>query len=318
MATYILRRLIMALIIILIVTVIVFLTMRLLPGDPILMWLTQDDLKQLTAEQLQILRHEFGLDKPMFLQYTDWLSGVFQGNLGTSIRYNTSVTSEVLRRIPITLHLGLLAFILGFVFGIPAGVICAVKRGSLTDTVITTLTNIGITVPVFWLGILMMYVFSLYLRWLPTYGYTSPFEDFWLNTRQIIMPVICLAVFPIASTARQTRSSMLEVMRQDYIRTAWSKGLIERRVIMKHALKNGLIPIVTLSGLGLGGILGGSVLIESVFAIPGMGRLVIASVQNHDYAVTQGITLIIASGIILVNLIVDISYGWLDPRIRLG
>jgi peptide/nickel transport system permease protein len=132
------------------------------------------------------------------------------------------------------------------------------------------------------------------------------------------MPVACLALFPIASTARQTRSSMLEVMRQDYIRTAWSKGLKERFVIMKHALKNGLIPIVTLSGLGLGGILGGSVLIESVFAIPGMGRLVVASVQNHDYAVTQGITLIIAAGIILVNLLVDISYGWLDPRIRLG
>jgi peptide/nickel transport system permease protein len=308
----------MAVIIILIVTVIVFLAMRLLPGDPILMLLTQSDLKQLTAEQLQILRHEYGLDRSLFYQYGDWFSGVVKGDLGVSIRYNTSVTSEVLRRLPITLHLGLLAFVFGFVFGIPAGVICAVRRGSKLDSIITALTNIGITVPVFWLGILMMYVFSLYLRWLPTYGYTSPFQDFWLNTKQIIMPVVCLALFPVASTARQTRSSMLEVMRQDYIRTAWSKGLIERIVIMKHAMKNGLIPIVTLSGLGLGGILGGSVLIESVFAIPGMGRLVIASVQNHDYAVTQGVTLIIAAGIILVNLIVDISYGWLDPRIRIG
>ncbi len=318
MATYILRRLFMAVIIILIVTVIVFLAMRLLPGDPILMLLTQSDLKQLTAEQLQILRHEYGLDRSLFYQYGDWFSGVVKGDLGVSIRYNTSVTSEVLRRLPITLHLGLLAFAFGFVFGIPAGVMCAVRRGSKLDSIITALTNIGITVPVFWLGILMMYVFSLYLRWLPTYGYTSPFTDFWLNTKQIIMPVICLALFPVASTARQTRSSMLEVMRQDYIRTAWSKGLIERIVIMKHAMKNGLIPIVTLSGLGLGGILGGSVLIESVFAIPGMGRLVIASVQNHDYAVTQGVTLVIATGIILVNLVVDISYGWLDPRIRIG
>lgn len=308
----------MAVIIILIVTVIVFLAMRLLPGDPILMLLTQSDLKQLTAEQLQILRHEYGLDRSLFYQYGDWFSGVVKGDLGVSIRYNTSVTSEVLRRLPITLHLGLLAFAFGFVFGIPAGVMCAVRRGSKLDAIITALTNIGITVPVFWLGILMMYVFSLYLRWLPTYGYTSPFTDFWLNTKQIIMPVICLALFPVASTARQTRSSMLEVMRQDYIRTAWSKGLIERIVIMKHAMKNGLIPIVTLSGLGLGGILGGSVLIESVFAIPGMGRLVIASVQNHDYAVTQGVTLVIATGIILVNLVVDISYGWLDPRIRIG
>jgi peptide/nickel transport system permease protein len=308
----------MAVIIILIVTVIIFLAMRLLPGDPILMFLTSSDLRQITAEQLQILRHDYGLDKPMYIQYVDWIAGVFHGNLGTSILYKSSVTSEVLRRIPITLHIGLLAFIFGFVFGIPAGIICAVRRGSFLDTTITSLTNIGITIPTFWMGILMMYVFSLYLRWLPTYGYTSPFQDFWLNTRQIIMPVISLAVFPIASTARQTRSSMLEVMRQDYIRTAWSKGLVERIVIMKHAMKNGLIPIVTLSGLGLGGILGGSVLIESVFAIPGMGRLAIASVQAHDYALTQGVTLIIAAGIILVNLVVDISYGWLDPRIRIG
>lgn len=318
MGTYILRRLFLAVIIILIVSVIIFLAMRLLPGDPILMYLTSDDMRSLTEGQLEQLRHEFGLDKPMAVQYLDWLGGVFHGDLGMSIRYNSSVTSEVLRRIPITLHIGLLAFLFGFIFGIPAGVICAVRRGKWIDTIVTSVTNIGITVPVFWLGILMMYVFSIGLGWLPTYGYTSPFEDFWLNTRQLVMPVACLALFPIASTARQTRSSMLEVMRQDYIRTAWSKGLKERFVIMKHALKNGLIPIVTLSGLGLGGILGGSVLIESVFAIPGMGRLVVASVQNHDYAVTQGITLIIAAGIILVNLLVDISYGWLDPRIRLG
>jgi peptide/nickel transport system permease protein len=243
---------------------------------------------------------------------------VLHGDLGRSIRYNASVTSEIIRRLPITLHLGLLAFVLGFVIGIPAGVICALRRGGWLDTVVTVLSNLGITVPVFWLGILLIYVFSMYFRWLPTYGYTSPFEDFWLSTKQLIMPVVCLALFPIAATARQTRSSMLEVMRQDYIRTAWSKGLQERMVIMKHALKNGLIPVITFSGLGLGGIIGGSVLIESVFAIPGMGRLTIASVQNHDYAITQGVTLIIAAGIIFVNLLVDISYAWIDPRIRLG
>jgi peptide/nickel transport system permease protein len=243
MGSYIIRRLILAVIIILIVTVIIFMAMRFLPGDPLLMWVTSDKIQSVTAEQLDLLRHEYGLDKSLVVQYFDWLSGVFHGDLGLSMRYNLSVTSEVLRRIPITLHLGLLAFILGFVIGIPAGVICAVRRGTFLDSFITTITNIGITVPVFWLGIIMMYVFSLYFNWLPTYGYTSPFTDFWLNTRQIIMPVICLAVFPIASTARQTRSSMLEVMRQDYIRTAWSKGLKERIVIMKHALKNGLIPI---------------------------------------------------------------------------
>ena len=318
MATYILRRLIQAVFVLLIVTVIVFLAMRLLPGDPILMWVTSDKLQEITAEQIQLLRQEYGLDKPLIMQYFDWLGGVFQGDLGLSMRYQMSVTGEVIRRIPITLHLGLTAFILGFIFDVPVGIISAVRRGSKLDSLLTALTNIGITIPVFWLGIILMYIFSLWLRWLPTYGYTSPLEDFWLNTRQLVMPVICLALFPIASTARQTRSSMLEVMRQDYIRTAWSKGLKERFVIMRHAMKNGLIPIVTLSGLGLGGILGGSVLIESVFAIPGMGRLAIASVQQHDYAVTQGVTLIIAVGIILANLLVDISYGWLDPRIRLG
>ena len=318
MVTYIIRRVILAIIVIMIVSIITFLGMRMLPGDPILMIVTSDKLQTMTEEQIAQIRDEYGLNKPMAVQYFDWLGGVFHGDLGLSMRYQTSVTQEVLRRIPITLHLGLVAFILSFILGIPAGIISAVRRGTWLDTVVTSITNIGITIPVFWLGILLMYVFSMYLHWLPTYGYTSPMEDFWLNTRQIIMPVICLALFPIASTARQTRSSMLEVMQQDYIRTAWSKGLRERVVVMKHALKNGLIPIVTLSGLGLGGIIGGSVLIESVFAIPGMGRLVIASVQNHDYAVTQGVTLVIAAAIIFVNLIVDISYGWLDPRIRLG
>jgi len=318
MGAYILRRLFLAVIIIFLVTVIVFLAMRLLPGDPILMWMTQDELQEFTDEQIELLRQEYGLDRPLFVQYFDWLGGVFQGDLGLSMRYNESVTSEVLRRIPITLHLGLLAFVLGFVIGVPVGVVSAVRRGTWIDTIVTVLANIGITVPVFWLGLLLIYVFSVWLGWLPTYGYTSPFEDFWLSTKQLIMPVICLALFPVASTARQTRSSLLEVMQQDYIRTAWSKGLRERGVIMKHAIKNGLIPIVTLSGLGLGGIIGGSVLIESVFAIPGMGRLVIASVQNHDYSVTQGVTLVIAAGIVLVNLVVDISYSWLDPRIRLG
>jgi peptide/nickel transport system permease protein len=318
MVTHILRRIMLALIVIVIVTIIVFFAMRLLPGDPILMIVTSDKLQSMTEEQIDLLRQEYGLDKPLITQYFSWLGGVFQGDLGLSMRYNVSVTKEVLRRIPITLHLGLTAFILGFVFGIPIGVISAVRRGTWLDSLVTSLANIGITIPQFWLGILMIYIFSVYLRWLPTYGYTSPFEDFWLNTRQMIMPVLCLALFPIASTARQTRSSMLEVMQQDYIRTAWSKGMPERWVVMKHGLKNGLIPIVTLSGLGLSGILGGSVLVESVFAIPGMGRLVIASVQNHDYAVTQGVTLVITASIILVNLIVDISYGWLDPRIRFG
>jgi peptide/nickel transport system permease protein len=181
---------------------------------------------------------------------------------------------------------------------------------------IITLSNLGITIPAFWLGLLLMYFFGLYLKWLPIMGYTSPFQNFWLNSKQLIMPVICLTVFPIASLARQTRSSMLEVLHQDYIRTAWSKGLRERIVIFRHALKNGIIPIITLTGMSVPIIVGGAVVVETVFNIPGMGRLAVTSLQNEDYPYSQGITLIVASVVLITNLIVDIAYSWADPRIR--
>ena len=184
------------------------------------------------------------------------------------------------------------------------------------DTLVTTLANIGITVPIFWLGIMLIWLFSVYLHWLPVMGYTSPFEDFVQNTKQLIMPVLCLAIFPIASNTRLMRSSMLEVLRQDYIRTAWSKGAPERSVIISHALKNSLIPIVTLAGMGISGIIGGSVLIEQVFNIPGMGRLAVDSLFQHDYTYVQGITLVMTTIVVLSNLLVDVSYGWIDPRIR--
>jgi peptide/nickel transport system permease protein len=232
--------------------------------------------------------------------------------------YHAPVANEILRRLPITMYLGIIAYIVGVIIGLPAGVLCAVRRGRFIDTLVTTLSNIGITVPAFWLGLMMIYVFGLYLHWLPVQGYTSPFSNFWLNVKQIIMPVICLALFPITSNSRQTRSSMLEVMNQDYIRTAWSKGLRERIVIFRHALKNGLIPVITMSAMGLSMIIGGSVVIETVFNIPGMGRLAVTAITNHDYPFVQGIVLIIATFIMVVNLLVDLAYGWLDPRIRFG
>jgi peptide/nickel transport system permease protein len=181
---------------------------------------------------------------------------------------------------------------------------------------VTPLTYIGITIPIFWLGILMIYGLGLKLGWLPICGYTSPLDDFWLSTKQLIMPVTCLAVFGLAANARQMRSSMLEVIRKDYIRTAWSKGLKERSIIFKHAMKNSLIPVITLIGVHIGHIFGGSVLVETVFAIPGIGRLLVDSIFGHDYVVVQAITLLIAVAVLLANLVVDISYGWLDPRIR--
>jgi peptide/nickel transport system permease protein len=211
--------------------------MRLLPGDPILMLISQSEANSSTEEQIAELRHKFGLDRPMIVQYFNWISRASLGDLGISIANGRSVAGDIAMRIPVTLHLGLLALVISFFLGVIAGVICAVRRGGWVDTIITTLANIGITIPVFWLGVVLMYVFALRLNWLPVFGYTSPFTDFWLSTKQIILPVFCLAVTSIASTARQTRSSMLEVLHQDYIRTAWSKGLKRALMIMKHALK---------------------------------------------------------------------------------
>lgn len=318
MTTYIIRRLIMGAVVLIIVTIMVFLAMRLLPGDPIMMLVSESESRELTEQQIAILKHQYGMDKPMIVQYFNWLDGIFHGDLGHSIMYHAPVANEILRRLPITMYLGIIAYIVGVIIGLPAGVLCAVRRGRFIDTLVTTLSNIGITVPAFWLGLMMIYVFGLYLHWLPVQGYTSPFSNFWLNVKQIIMPVICLALFPITSNSRQTRSSMLEVMNQDYIRTAWSKGLRERIVIFRHALKNGLIPVITMSAMGLSMIIGGSVVIETVFNIPGMGRLAVTAITNHDYPFVQGIVLIIATFIMVVNLLVDLAYGWLDPRIRFG
>ena len=319
MTTYIMRRLIQALFVLILVTLLVFFVMRLLPGDPILIYVAQSaDLEGMTPEMLHKLRHEFGLDKPIIVQYANWVSGVFRGELGTSIFYREKVRTLMMERFPITLHLGLLALILGAVLGVLAGLLAAVRRGKWVDKVVTPLTYVGVTIPVFWLGILMIYAFGLKLKWLPIAGYTSPFDDFWLSTRRLVMPVICLAVFLLAANARQMRSSMLEVIRQDYIRTAWAKGLRERMVILRHAMKNSLIPVITLMGMGVGIIFGGSVLVETVFAIPGVGRLLVSSIFGHDYVVVQAITLVIAVIVLLTNLIVDISYGWFDPRIRYG
>ena len=191
--------------------------------------------------------------------------------------------------------------------------IAAIRRGKWIDTVVTALAYLGVCIPIFWLGILMIYGFGLKLDWLPIAGYTSPFDDFWLSTKQLVMPVTCLSIFGLASIARQMRSSMLEVIRQDYIRTAWAKGLRERVIVMRHALKNSLIPIITLIGMGSHHF-GGSVMVETVFAIPGIGRLMVTSLFGHDYVVVQSGVLIIAIIIIFTNLIVDISYGWLDPQ----
>ena len=319
MKTFILRRLLHAFGVLILVTLIVFFVMRLLPGDPLLIYVAQTaELEAMPPEMIDEMRKEFGLDKPIMVQYVNWVVGLLHGDFGTSIFYREKVSKLMLECFPVTIHLGILAFIVGGFFGILAGLLAAVRRGKWLDKIITPLTYVGITIPVFWLGILLIYAFGLKLQWLPIAGYTSPFDNFWLSMKQSIMPVLCLSVFGLAGNARQMRSSMLEVIQQDYIRTAWSKGLSERVIINRHAMKNSLIPVITLMGFGIGIIFGGSVLVETVFAIPGVGRLLVSSIFGQDYVVVQAITFIVALVVLTINLIVDISYGWLDPRIRHG
>jgi len=319
LTTYIIRRLLWALVILIMLTLLVFFSMRLLPGDPIIIYVGQSQgLIGMDPAALDKLRAEYGLDKPLMVQYFNWVGGIFHGNLGKSITYHEDVGKLLAKRMPITVYIGAITFVIATVLGILGGVLAALRRGKWVDQVVTPLSYIGITIPIFWLGILMIYVFALKLHWLPTSGYTSPFKDFWLSTRQLIMPVVCLAITEIAMVSRQMRSSVLEVVRQDYVRTAWAKGLSERLIVLKHILKNSLIPVITLMGFAIGMIFGGSVLIESVFNIPGMGRLMVTSIFAQDYVVVQACTLIFAVIVLVVNLIVDMSYGWLDPRIRYG
>jgi peptide/nickel transport system permease protein len=316
LSTYIVRRLILAVIVLVLVTLVVFFIMHLLPGDPVLLYISQDQYTSITAEELAAARHRFGVDRPIIIQYFSWISGLTHGDLGKSIFSSATVSEQISSALPITVHLGALAWITSHLIAIPVGVVCAARRGKWVDTLLTIMANIGITAPTFWVGILLIYLFGLYLGWLPIHGYTSPLDDFWLSTRQVIMPVFCLCLTPLSGCVRQTRSAMLEVLRQDYIRTAWSKGLRERVVIARHALKNGIIPVVTLAGMSIPLILGGQVLIETVFGIPGMGRLAVNALFSRDYAITQGVILIMATMVLLSNLAVDISYGWLDPRVR--
>lgn len=312
MVSFIIRRLLQTVVVLVFVSIIVFSLLHVIPGDPALVILGD----QATPEQVEALHRELLLDQPLWIQYAKWLGDVLQGNLGQSIAYRSPVTELLATRLPITFHIGIIAFLLSAVVSIPAGIVSAVRRGGWIDSIITLLTNVAMAVPIFWLGILGIYFFALRLGWLPVQGYTSPADNLVQSTRQIIMPAVCLAVVPLASLARQTRSSMLDVIRQDYIRTARSKGLSEWTVMTGHALKNAIIPVITLLGMQLRNLVGGAVLVEQVFNIPGMGRLMVAGVFNKDFVVVQGTVMVVAIVVALANLLVDISYGYFDPRIR--
>ena len=318
MTAYIIRRVIIGFIILLLVTMIVFLFVRLLPGDPLIVYMASYDIAAQTIgeEEYQFLLTKFGLDKPIPVQYVSWLGDLFRGDLGKSIVLQEDITTLMASVMPRTAYLGAISMIIGTSLGVLFGIIVALRRGTRTDTIITFLANIGITVPQFWLGILLMYFFSYKLGWLPTSGWTAPFDDPWMHFKQIIMPVICLSVGGLSGMCRLTRSCMLEVMRQDYVRTAWAKGLGEKMIVFRHQIRNAVIPIVTVLGGTLGGILGGAIIVENVFAIPGMGRLMVAGVFDQDYQIVQAGVLLFGGIVIFSNLVVDITWAWIDPRIR--
>lgn len=311
MVRYIFQRLGQTLIILFIVSLMTYLLVDFLPGDPIAA-MTGGEISGETYERLY---QELNMDKPVLVRYALWLKGAVTGNFGTSQIYHRSVISVIAERLPVTIFLSLMAFLISVPLGILFGIISAVRRGTAADTIVTTTANICCCLPEFWLGILFLYVFSMLTGWLPSSGFVWPWVDFGLSVRSVIMPLLCLAVGGIASIARQTRSSMLEVIRQDYIRTARSKGLQEKKVIFVHALKNALLPVLTLMGLRLGGMVGGSVFVENVFVIPGMGSLMVNAINSLDIQLVQGCVLLIAAFTSIVNLITDIVYVIVDPRV---
>lgn len=312
MIAYIGQRLIQTVVTLVLVSLFAFSLMHVVPGEPIRAMLGSE----VDQEQVDKIRHDLGLDLPFAVQYLRWISNAACGDLGKSIHYGDAISDTIKVRLPITFRLGLFALLLSAAIAIPLGAISAVERGSLFDSFVTLLANLGAAVPIFWLGLVGIYFFGLQLGWLPIQGYTSPFEDFWLSVRQSVMPVLLLAVGPVSSLTRQTRSSMLEVIRQDYIRTAKAKGMARWAIIAGHALRNAIIPVVTLLGLQVRNLAGGAVLVEMVFNIPGMGRLMVEGILARDFPVVQGCILVIGLTVALANLAVDLSYGYIDPRIR--
>lgn len=307
MLTYIIRRSLMAVPILIGVATITFLlSFVLVPGDPVRMIMGQH-ADQATIESI---RQEMGLDKPLAVQYVNFILKIFQGDLGRSYKTRRAVSTSVAERFPATLKLGFSAMGVAMIVGIIAGIISAVKPYSISDAVVMIFALLGISMPVFYLGLLLIVVFAVWLNLLPVGGYGGG------DLSYLILPAIALGAMQAARIARMTRSSLLEVIRMDYIRTARSKGLGEKIVIFKHALRNALIPVITVIGTQLGYLLGGTVLTETTFSWPGIGRLAVDAVKSRDFPMIQGTVLFMAIVFIVINLIVDISYGWFDPRIR--
>ena len=314
MGRLIVRRLIAMVPVLLLVTAGVFSLIHLTPGDPIdaMMQESQD------AQAKEALRRELGLDRPIYVQYAAWLGRVLRGDFGRSIRNNEPVIENVGKRIWPSVQLTLFAMLISLSVAFPVGILSATHRNSPIDGFGTMFALFGICMPNFLLALLLIYFFGVHLRWLPISGYVNPFEEPLNGIRSLTLPAITLGLALAAVVTRTLRSSLIETLSEDYVRTARAKGLAEKLVVRRHALKNGLIPVVTILGLQFGTLIGGAVITEYVFALPGVGRLVVDAIFARDYPLVQGVILLIAIGFVLSNLMVDLVYGWLDPRIRYG
>ena len=315
MAVYALKRLLQLIPVLLIVSVIVFLIVHLIPGDPIAVMLGDE---QRDPQLYEALRTELGLDRPIHVQYLRWLGRVVQGDLSHSLRTKRPVLDVVLERYPPTVYLALAALLLGICVAVPAGIIAAVKQNTAYDYSAMLFALFGISVPNFWFAILLILWFGIYLNWFPTIGYVAPGNDFPKFLWHLALPAVVLGTDMASTTTRYVRAEMLEQLRLDYVRTARAKGLPPRLVLYKHALKNSLIAAITVVGLQVGRLLGGSTVIETIFAWPGLARLVLDAVYARDYPVLQGAVLLLAVGYVFVNLMIDLLYKWLNPRVRIA
>jgi peptide/nickel transport system permease protein len=313
MRAYIIQRVLLVIPTLIIVSFMVFLLVRIMPGDYVHAKLGDVAYTQEEAEEF---RHRLGLDRPIYHQYVTWMGGILRGDLGESLVTSESVRGELGERLEVTLELGALSLVLTVLIGVPIGVVAAVRRDSLLDYVLRSGAILGLAVPGFWIAIVALVYASIWFEWSPPIVYQRFTDDPWTNMQQFLLPATIMALGTSAIVMRMTRSMVLEVFGQDYIRTARAKGLRERIVLLRHALRNALIPVVTIIGVSAAALLGGTVIFESIFALPGMGRYMIGAVRTRDYPVIEGVTLAMSAGVVLVNLVVDVSYNLLDPRIR--
>ena len=313
MGVYILRRIVSLIPVLLLVSIVAFALMHLTPGDPVAGILGEDA----TAEEIERVRQQLGLDRPIYEQYIVWLWNAVRGDLGHGIFTNEPVTTMIVQRVEPTLLLAGTALVFTLLFGIPFGMLAAIKRNSLLDQSLMVVALLGVSMPNFWLGLNLILLFSVYLGWFPTGGYTPLGESVVGAFRSVFLPALALGLSQAALVARMTRASMLEVLRQDYVRTARAKGLTNQLVYIRHGLKNALLPVITVIGVVATVLVGGTVVTETVFTMPGAGRLVVNSVLRRDYPVVQGAILMVAVAYVIINLIVDLIYVYIDPRVRL-